>query len=180
MRALDLVVSSVLALAAAPAAAEVSGASPSGFLVTHRHEVKAAPPQVFTAIGQIGSWWNGEHTYSGDAARLSLELRAGGCFCERWDAGSIEHARVIYVGKDAALRLDGALGPLQELAAHGILHFALKPVEGRTLLTVTYRVSGSADAGLERLSAPVDRVIGEQVSRLVSFVESGRPPARSP
>jgi hypothetical protein len=30
-------------------------------------------------------------------------------------------------------------------------------------------------AGLEALAAPVDRVIGEQVGRLVAFVE-GRPP----
>jgi hypothetical protein len=43
------------------------------------------------------------------------------------------------------------------------------------VLTVTYRVSGPTDAGLEKWAGGVDRVIGEQAARLVAFVESGKP-----
>jgi hypothetical protein len=158
-----------------PAQAETSAVSPAGFLVTHRHEVRATPRQVFEALGRVGQWWNGQHSYSGDAAKLSLDLVAGGCFCERWDGGSVQHAQVIGVGKDAYVRLQGALGPLQELAATGVLTFAVKAVEAKTVLTVTYRVSASPDSAMEKWAAPVDRVIGEQASRLAAYVDGGKP-----
>jgi len=158
-----------------PAAAETSGVSPNGFVVTHRHDVKATPRQVFEAMGRIDRWWNGAHTHSGDASKLRLDLTAGGCFCERWDGGSVEHGRVIHVVKDAVVRLQGGLGPLQEFPVNGVLTFAASTVEARTVLTVTYRVSGPTDAGLEKWAGGVDRVIGEQAARLVAFVESGKP-----
>ncbi len=74
--------------------AETSAVSPSGFLVTHRHEVHATPQQVYEAIGRIGRWWSDVHTYSGHAANMSLNLTAGGCFCEGWDENSVQHAQV--------------------------------------------------------------------------------------
>jgi uncharacterized protein YndB with AHSA1/START domain len=156
------------------AAAETSSVSASGFTVTHQREVKATPHQVFESIGQVAHWWNGAHTWSGDAANLSLELSAGGCFCERWSGGSVQHAVVVRVGRDRTLRLHGSLGPLQDLAVDGVLGFDVATSEGKTILTVSYRVSGAPSAGLEALAAPVDRVIGEQVGRLAAFIE-GRP-----
>lgn len=162
-------------LVALSARAETSAVSPAGFVVTHRHEVRATPRQVFEALGRIGQWWSSQHTYSGDAGKLSLDLAAGGCFCERWDGGSVQHAQVVGVGKDAYLRLSGGLGPLQELPATGVLTFTMKAVEGRTVLTLTYRVGGAPDAGLEKWAAPVDRVLGEQAGRLAAYVDSGKP-----
>jgi hypothetical protein len=156
------------------AAAETSAVSAGGFTVTHQREVKATPHQVFESIGQVARWWNGAHTWSGDAANLSLELSAGGCFCERWSGGSVQHA-VVWVGRDRTVRLHGSLGPLQELAVNGVLTFDIATSEGKTVLRASYRVSGAPSAGLEALAAPVDRVIGEQVGRLVGFVE-GRGP----
>jgi hypothetical protein len=171
----NVLAAAAISLLAAVAQADTGGVSPSGFVVTHRHEVQATPRQLFEAIGRIGQWWNGQHSYSGDAGKLTLELAAGGCFCERWDGGSVQHAQVVGVGKDAYVRLQGALGPLQELAVTGVLTFSAKAVEGRTVLTVTYRVSGSPDGGLEKWAAPVDRVIGEQAGRLARYVDTGKP-----
>lgn len=156
------------------AAAETSAVSASGFTVTHQRELEATPHQVFESIGQVARWWNGAHTWSGDAANLSLELSAGGCFCERWSGGSVQHAVVVRVGRDRTVRLHGSLGPLQELAVDGVLSFDVVSIEGKTILRASYRVSGAPSAGLEALAAPVDRVIGEQVGRLAAFVE-GRP-----
>lgn len=170
-----LIVAAGLLAGAVNASAELSGVTPAGFTVSHRHEVKAAPQQVFEAIGRVDRWWDGEHTYSGNPAHLRLDLSAGGCFCERWDGGSIVHAEVIYVGKDSVVRLQGGLGPLQELAVSGVLTFAAKTVEGKTVLTATYRVVGGADSGLEKWAGPVDRVIGEQVARLARYVDAGKP-----
>lgn len=162
-----------LALAAAPAFAAVGNATPSGFLITLKQTVKGHPNKVFGALPQVGLWWNPQHTYSGNAAALSLEMRAGGCFCERWNQDSIEHARVLYVAHGKALRLEGGLGPLQEMAVNGILHFALEPAGEDTTVTLTYRVRGNADAALDKVAAVVDRVLAEQLARLARFVETG-------
>ena len=73
------------------------------------------------------------------------------------------------------LRLRTALGPLQPLAVEGILTFALKGGVGKTNVIVTYRVAGNPEAQLAALAGPVDRVIGEQVSRLSRYVDTGKP-----
>ena len=42
--------------------------TPNGFLVQFEVSVNAPPAKVYEAlVGQIGSWWNPEHTYSHDA-----------------------------------------------------------------------------------------------------------------
>jgi len=159
-----------LAAAAMPAWAATSGVSSNGFLSTHRAELGATPAEVYAALGQVGRWWNGDHTYSGKAENLTMELRANGCFCENWDGNSIEHARVIYAARDKVLRLEGGLGPLQPMAVTGVMNYAITTAEGKTLLTFTYRVRG-ADAELDKLAATVDKVMAEQFTRLVAFVE---------
>jgi uncharacterized protein YndB with AHSA1/START domain len=162
-------------LAGAAAHAELSGVSPTGFVVTHRQDVQAAPERVFEAIGEIGRWWSGEHTYSGNAAHLRLDMQAGGCFCERWDGGSIVHAQVIYVARNKTVRLQGGLGPLQPLPVNGVLTMDVAMVEGRTVLTLAYRVAGPPDAGLQEWAGPVDRVLAEQVGRLVAHAQRTKP-----
>ena len=52
----------VLALAAAPAAAEVTAVSASGFTSNFRTEVAATPAAVWRAITQLPQWWNDQHT----------------------------------------------------------------------------------------------------------------------
>ena len=159
---------------AAAAQAEVTTASPTHFLLNYRQEVKATPAQAIEAVGQLPQWWNPSHTYSGQAASLRMGLRAGDCFCEQWgDGASVEHARVIQVQPGRQVRLEGALGPLQELAVHGVLTFSARTAEGGgTQLVMTYRVVGDAAAGLERLAPIVDRVMGEQFQRWAAHVGS--------
>ena len=174
-RFLQAITLAALALpAAAPALAEVGKVTPSGYLVTIKAPIKAAPRAVFAAIQQVGKWWSDEHTYSGAAGHMTLEYRAGGCFCERWNGNSVEHARVLYVARDKALRMEGSLGPLQEMAVNGIMDFKLEPQGDDTALTFTYRVRG-ADAGLDKTAAIVDRVLSEQVKRLARYAETGSP-----
>lgn len=163
-----------LSLCAAPAAlAETSDVNPSGFLVSLHQEVKSDPHHVFLAIGQIGKWWNRQHTWSGNPANLSLELAAGGCFCERWGDNSAQHAQVVLVKKDAMVRMVGSLGPLQDMALNSVLTFAIDTKEGKTMLTVTYRVNGGEKSNLNELAAPVDGVLAEQMRNLVAYVEGG-------
>ena len=174
------VASMLAALLWAPAHAATSEVSPAGFLVTIRLESRATPHQFYAALSHVGNWWNKEHTWSGDAANLSLATEASACFCERWAGGSVEHARVVYAAKDSTLRLHGALGPLQALAVRGALTFAFAAKDAKTIVQVTYRVAGNAASGLDDLAAPVDGVIGEQARRLVAYVETGNPETAAP
>ena len=45
-----------------------------------------------------------------------------------------------------------------------------------------YKVAGNADSGLDKLAPAVDKVINEQVTRLASLIETGKPdsPVHSP
>jgi hypothetical protein len=159
------------ALLPLPARADLGAVSPAGFTSTFRKEVQAAPAQAIAALARPDQWWNPQHTYSGQAANLRLGLRAGDCFCEAWDGNTIEHARVLLAQPASLVRLQGALGPLQELGAMGILTFSATAQQGKTVATLAYRVSGTPEMGLERLAPIVDRVMGEQFSRWTAYLD---------
>lgn len=158
-------------LAAGPARAELTSASPTTFVSVFRQEIQATPARAIEAVGRPDLWWNPAHSYSGQAQNLRLGLRAGDCFCETWEGGSVEHARVVNVQAGRLVRLEGALGPLQDLAVRGVLSFGVTVTEGRTWATLSYRVAGAPEAGLEQLAPVVDRVIGEQFRRWTAFAD---------
>jgi len=160
---------------AAQAHAEVRSVAPDAFQILFNEKVAAPPSAVYGAIGQVERWWDGAHTYSGDAANLSIAMQPGGCWCERWAGGAVEHARVIMLMRDQAVRVEGGLGPLQSLGVKAVLTFLLKGEDGGTTLTVGYRVNGASASGLDKLAQPVDGVIGAAVSRLKRYVETGKP-----
>jgi uncharacterized protein YndB with AHSA1/START domain len=157
------------------ARADVKRSADYALTIEHKLSTAVAAADLFRAIDQVEKWWSSRHTRSGSAANLSLEAEAGACFCEKWRDGSVEHGRVIHVERDRLLRLQAALGPLQEMAVAAVLSFALEPKAGGTTITVSYRVTGDQTHGLRSLSGPVDRVIGEQAARLVRFAETGKP-----
>jgi uncharacterized protein YndB with AHSA1/START domain len=165
----------VLAVAG-PAAAEVKSATPNGFEVVSIITIAAPADRVYSALGEVGRWWDPSHTFSRDAANLSLELRAGGCFCERLkDGGSVQHLQVVYAAPGEGLRLRGALGPLQMEGVDGTLAWTLKPAEGGTSVTQSYVVGGYIRGGMEQWAPRVDRVLDEQLQRLKSFLEGKSP-----
>jgi uncharacterized protein YndB with AHSA1/START domain len=172
MRYTVLAASACLALAPAAAGAEVAEAAPGGFVSVHTVSVAASPAEAYAGIARIGAWWSAGHTYSGDAANLSLDPRAGGCFCEAMpDGGSVEHMRVVQARPGALLRLAGGLGPLQADPVAAVLSFALTPQEGGgTRIAVSYRVAGPMQMGGERLAPLVDAVLAEQVTRLAQLL----------
>lgn len=157
--------------------AEVKQATPDGLLVTFTEPLSASTTKAYTDITQVQRWWSSEHTWSGKASNLSLKPEAGGCFCEKWSGGSAEHGRVIMALPGKLLRLDAALGPLQEFALKGVLSFWLKNEDGATTVTVEYRVNGAAGSGLDALAPTVDDVLGAQIERLKRYVGTGNPEA---
>jgi uncharacterized protein YndB with AHSA1/START domain len=168
-------------LAPAPASAEIKSSAAHTLLVEHKLTSTADPARLYRALSQINRWWSSKHTFSGSAANLSLRADAGGCFCERWKDGSVEHGRVIQTARDKLVRLSTALGPMLDMAVTGVLSFQIEPRPAKPAgpagseLVVTMRVSGDPSHTLATLAGPVDGVIGEQATRLVRFVETGKP-----
>jgi uncharacterized protein YndB with AHSA1/START domain len=174
--ALFLALGATLAMAVR---ADVKSSGPDGFLIVHSRRVDAAPSDVYAAIPAIGHWWSSDHTYSGDAANMSLKAEAGSCFCERWRDGEVEHGRTLMVIRDRVFRLQESLGPRQGRAVNGVLSFELKAAEGSggkaTLLTLTYVVNGASGSALDKSAPGVDGVLREQFDRLVRYIETGKP-----
>ena len=158
-----------------------AGAGVQGDVIAHgeggfqlRSSVSIAAPvaAVFEALtGRIGSWWDGAHTYGGNASALSIDPSPGGCFCETLSGGEVQHLTVSFVDQDRELRLLGGLGPLQALGATGAMRFALTEAGAGTRLDVTYNVTGFFPDGSADWAGAVDRVVAEQVHRLKAYAE---------
>lgn len=148
------------------AGAEVKFAAADGFLIEHRFTIAAPAAKVWESLQHPERWWPADHTWSGKRENLSLVADAGGCFCERWDGGVVEHGRVVAVFPGKMLRLDAALGPLQEMGVTGVITFALEEKDGTTTLVATHRVSGDAAHKLEALAPIVDQVNALQFGNL--------------
>jgi uncharacterized protein YndB with AHSA1/START domain len=172
----------ILAFGLAPntAHADVGDAAPNGFTVKISTDIQATPAEVFRRLIHVGDWWSPDHTFSGDAHNLSIEERPAGCFCERLpNQGSVRHMEVISLAPGKTLRMSGALGPLQGMAAIGTLTFSLSPAEGGTKLDLTYAVAGYLPQGMNSWAAPVDAMLTEQVIRLKTYVETGSPAGKA-
>jgi hypothetical protein len=155
------------------AVAEVQSVGANGFEVREIVHVNVTADKAFAALLQPARWWSSEHTFSGNAANLVLEARAGGCWCENLpDGGSVEHLHVVYVAPGKALRLRGALGPFQGLAVEGSLTWTVKGGAGGADIVVSYAVGGYAKDGFDGASKGADRVLGEQIERLRKFIET--------
>ncbi len=161
------------------ARADVTSASPGGFVLEAEAVVATTPENAWRALGRLPRWWNGSHTYSGDASRLSFDMRAGGCWCERWGGGqSVEHGRVVLVMEHEGvrtLRLNAALGPLQSMGVTGVLTYTVAPHPNGAKITMTYRVSGDPSLSLDQAAPLVDQVMMEQFGRLSRFSTAGSP-----
>ena len=157
-----------VASAPVPAHADVKSASLSHFEVESKAIVAAPPAAAYAMLGRVGEWWSAGHTYSGSTANLAMELRAGGCFCERTpkDDGTIEHLRIVQARPGTLVRATGGLGPLQGEALAGTLTWSFKAVPGGTEITQNYAVSGRSRTSLETLATLVDRVLAEQLEGL--------------
>ncbi|MBA4165384.1 MAG: hypothetical protein C0510_12295 [Erythrobacter sp.] len=179
-------ISNTLACAAAicaaslaiPAHAEVVESTTGGFVTRDAAVVKASPKEAWLALIAPRNWWSSAHTWSGDAANLTLAPKAGGCFCERIPEvadpdritleGSVEHMRVIQAYPERALRMEGALGPLQSEAVTGILTIAISEVEEGTRIVWEYVVGGHMRFEIPVIAKAVDGVLSQQLAGLAA------------
>lgn len=172
-----------LAANASPALAEVIEAHEDHFITKAEAVVDADRKATWLALISPSRWWSSEHTWSGDAANLRLTPQAGGCFCETIPEaetpdggftlqGSVEHMRVVQAYPEAALRMSGALGPLQSEPVTGILTIAISEAEEgpegepRTRIVFEYNVGGKMRYPIPVISQAVDGVMTLQLAGL--------------
>lgn len=173
-----------LVLAAPAARAEVVAATETGFVVRLTSEVTAPAADAWKTILTPAQWWQSQHTFSGDAANLVLDSQVGGCFCEvlprpegapaTQKPGGVQHMRVIYVEPPRALRMAGALGPLQSEALAATLTITVKPTDAEagqgagkgSRILFEYVVGGFMRYKAVDIAAAVDRMLAAQIASL--------------
>ncbi len=171
------ILAGLAALAAAqPLSAEVVATTENGFITRDEAVVEANPKAVWLALISPARWWNDAHTWSADAANLTLTPQAGGCFCEKIPEdpdpdkitleGSVEHMRVVQAYPEQALRMIGALGPLQSEPVTGVLTISISEVEEGTKIVWEYNVGGSMRFEMPVISKAVDGVMTQQLAGL--------------
>ena len=180
MRMPAFLVLALLALAPALSQAAVKQAASDSLLIQDSRVLHVTPAKAYAALSDVAHWWDSEHTWSGNAANLSLKPEADGCFCERWNDNSVRHMQVLVAIKDHQLRLQGGLGPLQGMAAEGVMTFTLKPTGDGSTLSFEYRVNGASSSGLDKLAAGVNSVLMQQLDRLQRYAETGKADAAKP
>lgn len=168
----------ILALTAAAAAAVAGTASAEvverrddGYRLRNAVTVQGvSAARAYAALGEVDRWWEGAHTYSGDAANLSLEMRPGGCFCEALEGGGVEHGRVVLAWPaQGTLRLVGGLGPLQGEGVAAVLTWQVRAGDGGVEIVQTYNIGGAAPDTLA-WAEPVDQVMRTQLDRLAAHL----------
>jgi hypothetical protein len=143
-------------------------------------ELAAPVDKAYASFLKIGSWWDKEHTFSGDAANLSLDARPGGCFCEKLpNGGGVLHLTVVFIAPNQRVTLSGALGPLQTTGVTGAMSFSFVPKPSQSQpgsqVVLVYNVGGYYPNGLQSIAPNVDEVLSQQMQRLKNLVETGSP-----
>ena len=149
-----------------PAHGEVVSSAPNGFVSRHVVTVPMTPEAAYDRFVRVQDWWDGAHTYSHNAANLRLTARPGGGWIERLDGGGfVEHMRVIYAQRGKALRLDGGLGPLQQIPARSVMSVTFAVDGANTKVTVEYATGGYFADGTAQIAPGVDFVLGQAMTR---------------
>ncbi|MBT2748883.1 MULTISPECIES: SRPBCC domain-containing protein [unclassified Lysobacter] len=163
-----------LALAAGSAGAAVKDVTANGFTIENEQTVAADPATVWKAlVGDVDRWWPKDHTWWGAASTLSIDPRAGGCFCEIGRDGKQQalHMTVSFVDPGKTLRLLGGLGPLQGMGLSGAMEFRLSAAkDGGTRIVLYYRAGGYSPDDLSKFVPVIDKVQGLQLGGLADYL----------
>lgn len=173
----------VLALGTAALMATAFGASAAvvdqqanGFSLQEKVTIKAAPDKVWAELVQPQHWWDGAHSFSGDAKNMTLDAHAGGCWCETFpNGGSAQHMTIVNVIPNKLLRMRGALGPFQSTGMDGAMNIVLTQKGDTTEVQLVYNIGGYTWGGYQSLPTSADGVLGLQIYRLKQLIETGSP-----
>ena len=149
---------------------EVVSAAPNHFTLKLEAETELSPDEVWERLIVPAEWWRSDHTFSGDAANLSLDTAPGGVWREDWEGGSVWHGTVLQAQPGKVLRLSAPFGPLQGLAVTSVWTISLTPNEtDGTLITFDHVTNGSVASNLQDLAPAVDFVKSEALKSLARY-----------
>ena len=170
------VAAALLAVNCVASHAAVIDQQPNGFAIEETAHIAAAPDAVYAALIHPEKWWNSQHTFSQNAANLSLDAKAGGCLCETLPGGgSVQHLTVVYADPvHTTLRLRGPMGPFQGLGVDGALTFSLKAEKDGTALVLDNNVGGYIKGGFGKWPAAADAMMSDLVAHLKTYAETGK------
>ena len=155
------------------AGADVTAISEHGFSLSHEVTTSLDSAAAYELLATPSAWWDMDHSYTGEAANLSLDARAGGCFCETLDdGGSVEHLRVVYAQPGVSLRLSGGLGPLQALGVAGAMTWTVEATDDGSTVRFDYTVGGFIDGDFGDWAPAVDGVVSGQLDRFRKVSEN--------
>ena len=152
------------------AAGDVKDSAANGFTIVNEVVVAEERPQAWAAAIDIAKWWSPDHTISGDAARLSIETKTQGCFCETLGRkAGVVHLTVTTVMPGTSLRMTGGLGPLGLMGVDGNMTWDFEDTAEGTKISMTYAVGGYMASGLDRMAPAVDTVLAEALMELQHY-----------
>jgi hypothetical protein len=160
-----------LLASASSAAAEVVARTADSFILRYEAAAEIDPADIPGSLENVGRWWDGAHTYSGDAANISIDLTPGGCWCERLaDGAAFDHGRTVSVSADGIV-FDAPFGPLRGKATRAVLTMTWPTPHGVRSPTWEMVVEGP---GLGAMADAVDGVMGAGFQRWVRYLEAGK------
>ncbi len=155
--------------------AEVISVNDSGFALAYEHSVSVSPDEIYNAMTRIGEWWDPDHSWEGNPENLYMDMRIGGCFCEKLsNGGGVEHLHLVYFAPGKEIRLTGGLGPLQGMGMSGTMVWTITPGEEESSVSWKYTVHGHGDS-IRMLAPIVDRVQQQGFDRLIRYIVTGKP-----
>lgn len=155
---------------ASTAAAEVVARTADSFTLRYEVGAEIDPSDIPGALVDVGRWWDSDHTYSGDAANITVDLTPGGCWCEKLaDGTQFEHARVVSIAPDRIV-FDAPFGPLKGKATKAVLTVTWPPANAGWTPTWEMVVEGP---GLGAMADGVDGVMGAGFQRWLRYLERG-------
>ena len=163
----------VAAMAFGTARAEVKDSAPNAFTIENSQVVPVDAATAWKAlVDDVGRWWPKDHTWWGDASKLSIQARAGGCFCEVDGERQAWHMTVTFVDPGSTLRMTGGLGPLQGMGLDGALEWRFAKAAEGTKITLWYRAGGYTPDDISKFVPVVDQVQGQQLGGLADYLRA--------
>ena len=153
-----------------PVCAELVKSGDEGFIAQQSVDIAADKAMVFrTMTGKVGEWWNPDHSFSGDAGNMLIDLE---CFCERWGNNLVRHLNTEIWIEDSKVVMEGGLGPLKELGLGGTMIWSLASNDDAgTTVSWKYHVHGFSETSVPELATAVDGVLKEQIDRLANYLK---------
>ncbi|MFK8031917.1 MAG: hypothetical protein AB8G18_16925 [Gammaproteobacteria bacterium] len=158
---------SILFCAPVSVLADIITSSDTHYVLRHQVASEYSAEELWQRLIKPSTWWHPDHTYSGDAKNLSLDLTAGGLWKEEWSDGSVEHGRVMLVQAGKVLRMEAPFGPLQGVGAYVVWTITVTPAKEGAMVIFDETATGPKGAGLENLAQAVDGVKEQAIQRLI-------------